>query len=119
MGINYSDIHTIKKGNNSDFLRTQLYRENTHVFAYYILTSIFMNNYPDFLVWCNKYNTSLLSFNKSDSNFKEFTKFIEDNYDIPMQNPIIYLGNLNDYIYSNNNNNKLVKSTRMSIIEPI
>jgi hypothetical protein len=40
MGINYSDIHTIKKGNNSDFLRTQLYRENTHVFAYYILTSI-------------------------------------------------------------------------------
>ena len=115
MGLEYEDLH--KLDNNSSYLRNNLYRENTHVFAYYILTSILMNNYIGFLVWCYTHNTSLLQFSVSDYNFKEFSKYIKSQYDKPMQEEIIKLQSLDAYLNDDNNNNELLNSTRMSIIE--
>ena len=118
MGLRYQDIH--KLDNNSSYLRNNLYRENTHVFAYYILTSILMNNYIGFLVWCYTHNTSLLQFSASDYNFKEFSKYIKRQYDKPMQEEIIKLQSFDGYLNTNNNNNnnnELLNTTRMSIIE--
>jgi len=59
MGLTYKNIH--EGGEKNAYLRKNLYRENTHVFAYYILTSIFLNNYNDFLSWCNEHNTSFFT----------------------------------------------------------
>ena len=54
MGLNYKDLY--KRGENSTYLRQQLYKEDTHVFAYYVLTAIFLNDYKDFIQWCGDIN---------------------------------------------------------------
>jgi hypothetical protein len=54
--------------------------EKTNVLSYYIVTLILLNDYPCFLEWCNKNNTSLLQFKKTISSQISFCNFIEDNY---------------------------------------
>jgi hypothetical protein len=64
----------------SHSLRQQFYKENTNVFAYYIITGILIYNYQDFILWCHVNNTNLLQFKKTISHQKEFCKFIEKRY---------------------------------------
>jgi len=78
MDISYKELYeeSIKAVN----IRKTLYKENTNVLSYYIITLILLNNYQDFLAWCNKYNTSLIQFKKTTANLEEFCKFIEKKY---------------------------------------
>ena len=39
-------------------------KENYNVFAYYVIKTILIHNFQDFLSWCQTHNTSLLQFNK-------------------------------------------------------
>ena len=39
-----------------------------------------INNYQDFLLWCNENNTELLQFKKTAKNLEKYCKFIETNY---------------------------------------
>jgi len=73
----------IKKKSPSDSIRRTLYKENTNVLAYYIVTTILMNSYEDFLVWCKINNDTFLQFKKTDTNQKHFCKFIEQRYKSP------------------------------------
>ena len=50
MGLRYTDI--CNSGDKYTALRNNLYKENTNVFAYYVMSAIFMNNYFEFLNWC-------------------------------------------------------------------
>jgi len=50
MGLQYTDI--CNSGEKYSSLRKNLYKENTNVFAYYVVSAIFMNNYFEFLNWC-------------------------------------------------------------------
>jgi len=61
-------------------LREKFYKENTNVFAYYIITSILIYNYQEFILWCHINNTNLMQFKKTLSHQKEFCKFIEKRY---------------------------------------
>jgi hypothetical protein len=80
MGMNYTDLYT-KEKNSAAALRRNLYREKTNVFAYYILTSIFMENISSFLGWCETHNSSLLQFNnRSQHSLTEFAAYIEQEY---------------------------------------
>jgi hypothetical protein len=54
MGLNYKDLYEMNE--RSSYFREQLYKENTHVFGYYILTSIFLNGYRQFITWCHANN---------------------------------------------------------------
>ena len=56
------------------------YKENTNVLAYYIITTILINNYQLFLGWCQKNNASLLQFGKGVSEQEELCKFIYSKY---------------------------------------
>lgn len=81
MGLNYIDI--CSSGNNNVYLRKNLYRENTNVFSYYILSSLFMNNYYGFLNWCNENSTSAgncIQFNNTIETYKNFIDYINKNY---------------------------------------
>jgi len=78
MGISYKDLYN--KSNESENIRKTLYKENTNVLAYYIITLILLNNYQDVLNWCNTNNTSLLQFKKTTSNLESYCKFIEKKY---------------------------------------
>jgi hypothetical protein len=78
MEISYYNLYS--KTRIADHIRKTMYKENTSVLSYYVLTTILLNNYQDFLVWCNKNNTSLLQFKKTTTNMDEFCAFIEKKY---------------------------------------
>jgi hypothetical protein len=78
MGLKYKDLYS--NSSVSETMRETLYKEDSNVLSYYIITTILMNNYQGFLSWCNTNNLSLLQFKKSTSNIKSFCQFIERNY---------------------------------------
>jgi hypothetical protein len=78
MGLKYKDLYATDSLSVS--MRETLYKEESSVLSYYIITTILMNNYQGFLSWCNVNNLSLLQFKKTTSNMDSFCKFIEKNY---------------------------------------
>ena len=76
MGLIYSDLYMNTK--KAQLARSNLYRENTNVFAYYILSSILLVNYGDFLEWCSVNNgvSGNMSFHKTSANTVAFANFI-------------------------------------------
>jgi hypothetical protein len=81
MGLSYSDLYSDTQ--YSTILRENLYKEKTNVLSYYILKTILINNYQDFLFWCKKNNYSVLQFNKTIRNQTAFCNFIENKYKAP------------------------------------
>ena len=80
MDMTYKNLY--EKNIHSENIRKTMYKEDTNVLSYYIITLILFNNYQDFLSWCNTNNTSLLQFKKSPNNLDIFCKFIEKKYKI-------------------------------------
>ena len=98
MGLHYKDIQggtVTGTGGGGKYLTTKLYKENTHVFAYYIMTAIFLNDYQGFLLWCHQHNTNLLQFDFSPANFKAFAVYITSVYNCPtLLEGIDYMGKM-------------------------
>jgi hypothetical protein len=78
MGLTYNNLY--KKDNLSYHLKQTLYKEHSNVLSYYIITLILIDNYQDFLLWCNTNNTELLQFKKTKKNVEKYCNFIETNY---------------------------------------
>jgi len=78
MGVNYQ--HLVSDSEPSKSMMRSFYRENTHVFAYYVLTSILLNNRDDFLSWCLKNNGSGLNMFKVKATRHEFARLIASCY---------------------------------------
>ena len=120
MNLNYSQLY--KKGAQNDIIRNTMYKEKTNVLSYYIITLILLNDYPSFLEWCNKNNTSLLQFKKTISNQISFCNFIEDNYknNLFIKN-VKCMEKLLNHTQNKTKGNKdisyLLKNLRMSICE--
>ena len=74
MGVNYKVL--IDESENSKKMMRAFYRENTHVFAYYVLTSILLHNHGDFLSWCMKKNGHGLDMFKVKATQHEFVELI-------------------------------------------
>ena len=84
MGLTFNDLYA--KNEHSRRKRLTMYREKTNVLSYYVVKTILLNDYPAFLSWCKKYNStlSLLQFNKTDDYcMQEFCKFIERKHKTP------------------------------------
>ena len=75
MGLTYNNLY--EKDNLS---KKTLYKENSNVLSYYIITLIMIDNYQDFLLWCNTNNAELLQFKKTTKNLEKYCNFIETNY---------------------------------------
>lgn len=73
MSIDYEDLVNFQK---NTAVKIQ-YKENTNVFAYYVLTNILMFYYSDFILWCNKHNTSLFQSSSSNKYQLDFCNFVE------------------------------------------
>ena len=78
MDIEYEQLY--EKGKNATNVRNHLYKENTNVLSYYIITLILINDYQTFLSWCNTNNTSILQFKKTNANLDHFCEFIKKSY---------------------------------------
>jgi hypothetical protein len=119
MGLHYNNLH--EAGSAHTTLRQNLYKENTHVFAYYVLTAIFLNDYPGFMLWCQTHNTKLIKFDESSENFKAFDAYIKDIYKCPsFQHGLEYMIKLNkQLVLKMKKHNELLNTTRMSIIHTV
>jgi len=78
MGINYETL--VSDSDHSNKMIKSFYRENTNVFAYYVLTSILLNSHDDFLSWCIKNNGSGLNMFKIKTTQGEFIELIKSCY---------------------------------------
>jgi hypothetical protein len=78
MSLTYKDLY--KKTGMSQNMRKTLYKEDTNVLSYYVVTLVLLNNYQYFLSWCNTNNIAILNFKKTTKNLDEFCKFIEKKY---------------------------------------
>ena len=76
MGLRYENLHT--KTKEDKVLRDTLYKEDTNIFAYYILKVSLICHYDEFFKWCETNNTSILQFKKTPKNLEKFCKFITD-----------------------------------------
>jgi hypothetical protein len=78
MNLKYEYLYS--KDTKIESIRNTLYRENTNVLSYYIITLILLNNYQAFIQWCHKNNIVLLQFKKTVSNQTKFCDFIIQKY---------------------------------------
>jgi len=79
MSLEYNDLYSDTQVSES--LRTTLYKEDTNVFAYYILKCLLLYYYPEFLSWCNKNNCGLYKFSRYRTNILRFIEFIKKHKD--------------------------------------
>lgn len=75
MNLNFK-IVTTKNSNNINVCNF-LYREESSIFSYYIITALLINNYVDFFLWCKKHNNTLIQFKKTPTNVDEYIQFIK------------------------------------------
>jgi hypothetical protein len=119
MGLNYDDLYDLRE--NRSYLRQQLYKENTHVFGYYILTAIFLNDYKQFIGWCQSNNVKnnkdisehIIQFNCHDKSFQKIGEYINSIY-----NNEDFLKTISAVknIKINQKNNILHNTTRMALL---
>ena len=57
MNLSYNDM--IDTGRKASTKREKFYKEDSNVFAYYVLTMILMYQYNEFLKWCDQHNTNI------------------------------------------------------------
>jgi hypothetical protein len=81
MNLEYTDLY--EKTSVSEDLRKTLYKEDTNVLSYYVITTILIYNYQSFLNWCKTNNTSLLQFKKTNASQRSFCDFIQKKYKSP------------------------------------
>jgi hypothetical protein len=119
MDLDYKDLYS--NNIHSKILRENLYKEKTNVLSYYIIKSILINNYQDFLYWCKNENVSLLQFRKTYSNQKKYCNFIQKNFKI--KSMLEKIDETKNFIYKlertnkKNNYNYILSNLRMSICE--
>jgi len=82
MDLTHDNIATPTPNNRA--LVAEKYRENTNVFAYYVLTCILLHSAEDFMTWCYKNNPyrrikprpNVLQFRTLPSNFNGFMELL-------------------------------------------
>jgi len=80
MGLKYEDLYS--KNVKSKIIRDTLYKEKSNILSYYVIRVILLNNWQNFLKWCNTHNklNSLIQFKKTSENMQAYFDFIKDNY---------------------------------------
>lgn len=82
MNLTYNLI--TNKNNKNIIICQNLYKQNTHVFGYYIITAILLNKSTEFMDYCIKNNLSFLKFNQTNNNANQLIKFIKKSYKAKM-----------------------------------
>jgi hypothetical protein len=78
MGLDYDIITNCTDSNY--VVAKKLYKEETNAFAYYIIVSILLSNFNNFMLWCIDNNTNIIQFKKNKNNIISFVQFIYKNY---------------------------------------
>jgi hypothetical protein len=119
MGLSYHNLHG--KDNLSERARKYLYKEETNIFAYYVIKCILLYNFIPFINWCKSNNDNILSFYRSKDNLMRFYRFImlhyrskQFNAELDRVQKVLKLHKSN---VADNDNKMIAKTMRMTIIE--
>ena len=116
MGLSYEDI--ISNNENKKSKSLSLYKEETNVFAYHILKSVWLFNTEDMLLWFNKNNINLIFSKKEDTYVMDLLKKTKNLYKMEEYIKNIKLvKKLFNSIKNDVDYKKLVNSLRMTIVE--
>ena len=116
MGLEYEDLYENEE--NNIIKRNYLYKEDTNVFAYYIIKTILLYQYDDFFKWCGTNNLNLINFKKTNKNIELFCEFIVNNYENKdFMEHYTKLGLVFETLKSKRGNKVLINTTKMSILE--
>ena len=113
MGLDYNIISNCTDENY--IIVKKLYKEQTNVFAYYIIVAILIANFNNFILWCIDNNTNLFNFKKTNEAIESFIMFISKNYkNNELLNMIV---NLEKRLENRKPNDELLLTTmRMTVI---
>jgi hypothetical protein len=120
MGVNYKIL--VDDSEHSKKMMRSFYRENTHVFAYYVLTSILLHSHDDFFSWCIKNNGPGLNMFKVKASQDSFAELIASCYkkhDLLQKIVETETKVVRDYekaVSRDNDDDQLVTTLRMTII---
>ena len=80
VGLEYTDLY--KMDDTSKIKRENLYREDTNVFSYYIITMLLLIHIKDFIYWCDRNNERkcIFKFNSDIKTKNLFFIFIKERY---------------------------------------
>jgi hypothetical protein len=113
MEMSYTDLY--KNNVSSVQLRKYMYKEDSNVFMYYILKTLFLYNHLDFFVFCKKNNKNLINFFKTEDNMNNLYNFIHKMHDkASFINDINKIGNI---INKKKVKQFVRKTMRMSAVE--
>jgi len=124
MGLDYNIISNCTDSNY--IVAKKLYKEETNAFAYYVVVSILLSNFNNFILWCIDNNTNIIQFNKSKNSITNFVKFIYRNYkSSELLNTIVDLeirletmdgADTNTDNQESQNSNEMLRTMRMTIV---
>lgn len=126
MGLDYNIITNCTDSNY--IVAKKLYKEETNAFAYYIIVSILLSNFNNFILWCIDNNTNIIQFKKNKNSITNFVTFIYKNYkNNELLNTIMDLeirfetidtnsGSEIQDIYEKNKRNEMLRTMRMTIV---
>jgi hypothetical protein len=116
MGLSYDDITSDDITKKSKSL--SLYKEDTNVFAYHILKSVWLFNTEDMLLWFDKYNDELIFSKKDDKYVIDLLKKTKKLYRMKeyIKN-IKFIEKLFHSIKNDGDYKELINSLRMTIVE--
>ena len=133
MGLEYKDILANANTNATTTTTTKMtkYNENTHVFAYYIITALLLNDFKGFMILCKTQNEKLLRFDEKVTSYTAFSEYIKQVYDcVDLYHGFEQMGKLNikfnntksakdakDAKSAKGTTTMLKDTTRMSIID--
>jgi len=120
MDMTYKNMYERTSASNN--IRKMMYKEQTSVLSYYIITLILFNSYQDFVSWCSTNNTKLLQFKKTTTNLDNFCSYIERKY---RTKTLLDGIKCSEHLFTNvekrskrqNNLAYLIRSLRMTICE--
>ncbi len=112
MNLSYDMLIDVKMKDNV----AQLYKEDTNVFAYYILKMLLIFNHIKFLGWCKKNNPHMIKFMQTQENLNSLYLFVKDIYkNNNMRRTIKRM----EELYRKERSNKFKKTLKMSLCELI
>ena len=82
MKLEYVDLYT-------DPSLLDRYKEETNAFVYYIITTILMSNYPEFIRWCSTNHDNLMQFKLTNENQLAFCEHITTHFNSPIMLQIV------------------------------
>jgi hypothetical protein len=129
--ISYRELY--ESSDKAKYKRMVNYKENTSVLSYYILKSIFMMYFGEFIEWCAINNKGSLHFRKTQTNLDHYCEFIRERYNSPhfleaidfidehyemFQNKK-FSGIMNEFMIQGGENNQIdiLRNLRMSMFE--